>query len=441
MIDLVDITKKVDVPLAEFKRLLGYPRGRRLSPGARRLAHWARAWYARHGRPWVFVRPAESLEITTDGITIEGARFTSERLRRMLRNADAHGAFLVAVGAGPEVEREAQRLWHDEKPDEYFFMEMFGSAVVEHLTTMTGARLCAWAEEHGMAVLPHYSPGYPEWDIAEQGQLLQLMRRSGKRGVGSKEEAAGTILAPCSRLPANLEVFASGMLRPKKSLLAVFGMTRRMDLVGRLTDLTPCTSCSYLSCQYRRAAYHPAPEYSALTTFNSFAAAQGARSPEANGAFAGLDRAANYSVNVKALSRWVDERLTLARRDDGTTDATFRYDGTTCSNMGQPLAFHYYVKLGRADEGYPLCEQQCQPAPNDQGHTCMCEYLTNADGLMTAIDKEQPLFGRPLGEALVADWPTCAAGCYCEADSRTHKWGLVLQTIHYALARQELNEA
>ena len=48
---------------------------------------------------------------------------------------------------------------------------MFGSAVVEHLTTMTGARLCAWAEGHEMAVLPHYSPGYPEWDIAQQAEL------------------------------------------------------------------------------------------------------------------------------------------------------------------------------------------------------------------------------------------------------------------------------
>ena len=34
--------------------------------------------------------------------------------------------------------------------------------------TMTGARLCAWADGQRLAVLPHYSPGYPEWDIAEQ---------------------------------------------------------------------------------------------------------------------------------------------------------------------------------------------------------------------------------------------------------------------------------
>jgi hypothetical protein len=30
---------------------------------------------------------------------------------------------------------------------------------------------------------------------------------------------------------------------------------------------------------------------------------------------------------------------------------------------------------------------------------------------------------------------SASAGCYCEPESRLHKWGLVLETIHYALAR------
>jgi hypothetical protein len=29
--------------------------------------------------------------------------------------------------------------------------------------------------------------------------------------------------------------------------------------------------------------------------------------------------------------------------------------------------------------------------------------------------------------------PASPAGCYCDAASRQHKWGLVLETIHYAL--------
>ena len=65
----------------------------------------------------------------------------------------------------------------------------------------------------------------------------------------------------------------------------------------------------------------------------------------------------------------------------------------------------------------------------------MCGYLDNSDRLMKAIDDEQPLQGEPLESVLAWRRPQASAGCYCEAESRTHKWGLVLETLHYALAR------
>ena len=57
------------------------------------------------------------------------------------------------------------------------------------------------------------------------------------------------------RLPFELSVLESGMLRPKKSQLAVFGLTRQVHRVRRLTDLVPCQSCSLARCHYRRAPY------------------------------------------------------------------------------------------------------------------------------------------------------------------------------------------
>lgn len=113
----------------EYNRLLGYPRGWVLHERARELADWARAWYAENGRPWVHTRQAESLEIGDASIHIDGAIFTSPRLRKMLKDAGANGVFLAAVSAGPELEHEAAKLWRDEKPDEYFFLETFGSTL------------------------------------------------------------------------------------------------------------------------------------------------------------------------------------------------------------------------------------------------------------------------------------------------------------------------
>lgn len=390
MIEIIDAAPDVHVEPAEYLRLLGYPRDHEIGERAQELADATREWYRRHGRPWFCASQVDRLGVDDNRICIDGVRFTSQRLAAMLRQAEAHGAFLVAASAGPEAEEQARKLWIEEKPDEYFFLETYASAVVEHLITAAGARLCAWADGETMAVLPHYSPGYSQWDIAEQGQLLGLIESR-------------------TTLPGAVETLDSGALRPKKSQLAVFGLTRHIDRVRRLVDLVPCQNCSLANCQFRRAPY--------------------LRSPIG----------ANYSVNTKALARWAAERLSLETLPDGATAARFRYDGTTCTNMGRPLKFQYDVVLGPPQDGYQIREQHCAPVPGDTGHTAMCQYQANAGPLMSAIEREKPLLGQPLASVLAWRRDPSPAGCYCDATSRAHKWGLVLETIHYALHQQGRN--
>ena len=405
-IEIAGTVEAVEVQPQELVRLLGYPRGWVLEGRALELADATREWYATHGRPWFYARQAESFELTGgDSFCIDGVPFTSKRLRETLCLADAHSVILVAVGAGPEAEEEARRRWESDKPDEYFFLEMYASAVVEHLTTATGARLCDWAEQDAMAVLPHYSPGYPEWDVGEQTRLLELLQRTRRE-----------------RWPSCLEALDSGMLRPRKSQLAVFGVTRHAERLRRLTELVPCENCSFGPCQYRRAPYRRPPR------------GCGERIVSA----AVLEEDAAYTVNRKALKRWAEERLSLKTEQDGSLSAVFRYDGTTCTNMGRPLAFDYTVKLGPRGEGYPIREQHCAPAEGDTGHTYMCQYIESPDGLMSSIGGERPLNGERLDAVLSWRREAAGAGCFCEAVSRNHKWGLVLETIHYALVQKEL---
>jgi hypothetical protein len=56
---------------------------------------------------------------------------------------------------------------------------------------------------------------------------------------------------------------------------------------------------------------------------------------------------------------------------------------------------------------------------------------------MAAVDREKPLLGEPLDRVLTWDGAATAAGCYCQASDRMHKWRIVLETIHYALAQRE----
>ncbi len=407
--ELFDAAPAVSVTEPEYRRLLGYPSHH--TPGARasELAAWARSWFTGQGRPWVYVREA-GLELGAGGtLRLDGTEFQSPQLHGHLRSLGARRAMLVAVSAGRECEVQASQLWEEAKPDEYFFLEMFGSAVVEQLVAATNGRVCDLAERAGLMALPHYSPGYSGWDVAEQNKLFALITGGASRP-----------------LPGPLEVLASGMLRPKKSLLAVIGLAPAVARVPGARPAVPCESCAFSPCAYRRRAYRHALRATADPVSPSGATA----APSA--------RPASYTVSVRALRKWAGERVRLARRDDGSVEASFRFDGTTCSNSGRPLAFDYHVALSAPEQGRTILRADCRPAPGDDGYRAMCAYLNDADGLMRAIQAEQPLIGRPLNE--IFDWAraqTPSSGCYCSAESRTHKWGLALEAIHYTLAHPE----
>jgi hypothetical protein len=416
MIEWNDTRPDVNVLEAEYKRLLGFPADYTLEGRARELADWAKQWYADNGRPWIYAREV-GLELSAEEVLLDGANFTAQRLRAQLNDAQADSAVLVAVSAGGECEARARELWLEGKPDEYFFLEVFGSAVVEHLVTRTGARICAWAEDNAMAVLPHYSPGYSGWDTADQNRLFT------------------TIWNGAKQLPGELHVLESGMLRPKKSLLAVFGITQHVERVRQSANLVPCENCSFSPCQYRRAPYQHAPPQLEDVGRSQPNDRNGAQTDLINGSR--LDQNARYSINSRALRKWSQERLQLRTLEDRSVEARFRYEGTTCSNLGRPLAYDYVIKLDRPENGYRILETTCAPAPGDTGHDAMCEHINNGEKLTAAIAGERPLLGKPLSDVLAWKRPFNPAGCYCEAESRMHKWALVLEVIHYALVRHE----
>jgi hypothetical protein len=179
---------------AQYTVYLGYPRGHELTGRAAELAAASCEWYEKHGRPWTLTRQADTLLVDGDAVTIDGVVFESHRLAAAFRRASAQSAIIAAASAGIEVEEEAQRLWRDGKPDEFYFLDAYGTAVAQNLMDKLYAELRQRAN-----VLPRQSPGYSGWDLSQMGRLLSL-------------------------IPCPLEALDSGMLRPKKSLLGVFGI-------------------------------------------------------------------------------------------------------------------------------------------------------------------------------------------------------------------------
>ena len=417
MLELVETTPNVNVQESEYQRLLGFPKNHPMSARARELADTARQWYAEHGRPWFYARQVNTLELTGGKLRLGGTEFSSKQLHDQFAEAEADNAVLVVVSAGRECERQAQQLWQESKPDEYFFLEMFGSAVVEHLITVASGRICGWADARGSTALPHYSPGYSGWDVADQIKLWNLIRQSGAHHFDGK-----------------LDVMETGMLRPKKSLLAVFGVTRDLEKARSLARLIPCENCSLPNCQYRRAPYqHPPQQIEDVRALLSNAFDRFAVRNE----IFKLNAAARYTTNPRALEKWARERLRLDIARDGAVEARFRYEGTTCSNMGRALEFDYRVKLAPPEWHYRIIEMQCAPASGDTGHQFQCEYLNDPEGFMREIKEEKPLLGRPLGDVLNWKREYNPSGCFCDLTRREHKWGLVFEAIHFALVQRE----
>ena len=416
MNELIDTNPDINVRESEYKRLLGYPIDYELSGRAKELAEWARQWYMGNGKPWVYAVKTDELDIQNGRFRINGVKFTSKKLRDQLAKGKVHSAFIAAISAGKECEVKSHQLWQEGKPDEYFFLEIFGSAVVEHLVTNTGARFCAWADEQNLAILPHYSPGYAGWDVSEQAKLNELIFQK-----------------KINHLSGKLEVLETGMLNPKKSLLALFGISPDLNKIKNLSELIPCNTCSLLSCQYRRATYkHPRKQIEDVSKLQ----------PEnySNEVEGVLYQNARYNFGVKVLEKWSQQRLKLQFWDDSSIKATFEYEGTTCSNLGHPLKFDYHIKLGPATDNYKIISLSCVASDGDEGYSYMCEYLENPESLMAAIENEKPLLGQPLNEVLNWKREFTPDGCYCKSNGRDYKWGVVLEVLHYALAQYEIQK-
>ncbi|MEJ2615062.1 MAG: hypothetical protein P8Z35_08890 [Ignavibacteriaceae bacterium] len=421
MNELIDTNPEINVREEEYKRLLGYPHHFELKERSRELAEWARAWFNENGNPWIYALQTGDIDFSNEKLRINDIELSSIKLRNQLVEAQASRVILVAVSAGKECEEKANRLWLEGKPDEYFFLEIYGSAVVEHLITYAGAKLCAWADENNLAVLPHYSPGYPGWTVTDQIELLKLIQLKRKND-----------------LPGKIQVLDTGMLKPKKSLLALFGITNQTDKVKKLSGLIPCSACSMKNCQYRRMPYkysrNRIEDVSKLQPGNNEQISDEIIPDNYQGV---LSKDAKYKVSPKALQKWSSDRLTLRILGDNSIEAKFRYEGTTCSNMGRSIEFDYFVKLSPGEDFYKIISMSCIPAEDNDGYKFMCKYIDDPESIMHKIEIEKPLIGKSVNEILKWPYQFSPEGCYCKPESREHKWGLVLEVLHYALVQYE----
>ena len=397
----------------EYIRLLGYPIGHKLDGRAKELADITRSWYTENGQPWMYFRKANNYELKDQIFVIDGVEFESKAVWDRFRKSDVQDVFLVAVSAGTECEDQAGKLWKESKPDEYFFMEMYGSAVVENLIMQASAHICSWADENQLAVLPHYSPGYAQWDVIDQLKLIELIQ-NGDRGEQLKVES-----------------LSSGMLKPKKSLLAIIGITKEHSKLTLVPGMVPCEKCALKGCQYRRKPYRYSKGNQQQTPTNRILSFENEEE---------MNEKVNYTLKEKVLNKWVDQRLTLDHHDAGEIHAKFIYDGTTCSGTGFPLKFEYSIILKESKNDFVILDTRCDPAEKDIGHTKMCQFIKKGSDLLDTINEEKDWVGKTLTEIINTETNYLPSGCYCEKSGRDYKWSQISQVLHYGLTKRQPKE-
>ena len=370
-----------------FCRHLGLPECACLENYAQCVADTARRWYDENGIPWVHAVEVGIDRIEGASVLLEdGSGLNSDFVARVLTRVDAHALVVMAVSAGPEVDARIADLWNCDHGAEAMFLNAFAVAVTETLRAQTNDAVRRYYQEHQACVLPHYSPGYDGWQLMDQAVLFDLIQNDGPPDGLS--------------LPGPLELLSSGMLRPLRSTLAVLGVTRRKNLDGQLNSI-----------------------WSACSDNN-----QPAAWAEKKGTA--------WSFPERALQRWMQQRLKMCIADDGSVLVTFRFDGSTCTNMGMRLVFDYELKLKHGEDGeYRIVACSCRPAENDSGHRASCAWLKGPAWFMDQLDVDRPGVGQSLCQALARSGSLSGAACLCTRTDRTHKWQIVLQTLQYALER------
>lgn len=134
-----------------------------------------------------------------------GRLFRGDSMRKLLARSDY--ATLMTVTIGPELERESSRLAGEANLTESYILDAIGSLLADETADrIESSSIAPRIARAGYKTTMRYSPGYGDWPLEVQGDILRLTRAD-RIGVSLSE---------------------SMILIPSKSVTAVIGWERRV---------------------------------------------------------------------------------------------------------------------------------------------------------------------------------------------------------------------
>jgi len=209
----------------EVLRFQGYKRGRDV-PGAdvRALFDAALAEGRKLMAPRAVIRWAPVTRVAADALEVEGQTLTIPRIGALWGDVEHVAVALCTIGEA--LERRVAELWEARELPLASMLDSVGSGAVESLAEYVNDVLC----QQGLPALKvtnRISPGYADWDVAEQPRLFALC----------PGDAIGVVLNEACVMTPGKSI----------SLLAGAGRAARVDHY-----FSQCARCWMRDCDYRR---------------------------------------------------------------------------------------------------------------------------------------------------------------------------------------------
>jgi hypothetical protein len=201
--------KGVDVPTADVRALLDDA----LAEGARLMA-------PRAALRWMPVRRRGP-----DTIEVGGETLTIPRTGERWGEVEHVAASVVTIGDA--LERRVAALWESRELPLASMLDSVGSGAVESLAEYVNDVLCQQGLAAGLAVTNRISPGYADWNVAEQHALFRL----------------------CPGAPVGVTLNEACFMTPGKSISLLVGAGRRARVDHYFSQ---CARCWMRDCAYRR---------------------------------------------------------------------------------------------------------------------------------------------------------------------------------------------
>jgi hypothetical protein len=222
-----------DLPLAidpdEVLRFQGYKRGRDVpSPDVRALFDEALAEGRRLMAPRVIARWAPVTGVGADTLEAGGETLGIPRVAASWGAVEHVAAAICTIGDA--LERRVAELWESRELPLASMLDSVGSGAVESLAEYVNDLLCQQGLP-ALRVTNRISPGYADWDVAEQRRLFRICAG----------DAIGVVLNEACVMTPGKSI----------SLLVGAGADARVDHY-----FTQCARCWMRACAYRRVPAH-----------------------------------------------------------------------------------------------------------------------------------------------------------------------------------------